>query len=491
MNVILIVSDTLRCDHLGCYGSTTAQTPSIDRLAQEAVVFDQFYSGSFPTLPCRAELFTGRFIWPYLEWGPLPAGEVTLAETLARIGYTCALVTDNLPMSHAGYGYDRGFHTRIQVRGQWYDPYVCSDATRGVLGTDSAADGGAGAGWEYEGVRLPAPPEKLGQIQRLAQHLRNASFRRTEEDYCAAQVFSQGARWLEEHARRTPFFLHLDVFDPHEPWDPPRRDVERYDPGYEGPEIIYPEMGAADRYTPAELRHIRALYAGEVTMVDRWLGQFLDAVDALGLRENTALAFMSDHGILLGERGLLGKHTGKKRGLLGWPTYPEVSSVPLLVRIPGLAPRRCSAFGHPADLMPTILELAGAERGARVRAASLMPVLQGRAGGVRDFALSSWSLRDWSRHRPSVLRTEEWSLYFWRFDVAPELYHRPTDPEEHDNVALEHPRVVRELHARYARFLRENDAPARNYWARRLLLPAFAKPGGRVRLLAPAADVSS
>src|SRR5438270_844814 len=180
MNIILIVSDTLRRDHLGCYGSKSVLTPNLDRLAEEAVVFDQFYSGSFPTLPCRAELFTGRFVWPYLDWGPLPAREITLAEILADAGYTCALVMDN------------------------------------------------------------------------------------------------------RHHARAPFFMHLDVFDPHEPWDPPRHYVDLYDPGYDGPGIINPITGDANRYSAAELRHIRALYAGEVTMVDRWLGWLLEAVDSLG-----------------------------------------------------------------------------------------------------------------------------------------------------------------------------------------------------------------
>src|SRR5262245_36523307 len=124
MNVILVVVDTLRRDHLGCYGSKTVLTPSMDRLAEESVVFDQFYSGSFPTLPCRAELFTGRFIWTYLTWGPLPEREVTLADNMAAAGYNCALIFDNLHLGKPRHGYDRGFHTRIHVRGQLYDPYV-------------------------------------------------------------------------------------------------------------------------------------------------------------------------------------------------------------------------------------------------------------------------------------------------------------------------------------------------------------------------------
>ena len=112
-----------------------------------------------------------------------------------------------------------------------------------------------------------------------------------------------------------------------------------------------------------------------------------------GLHDDTAIIFMSDHGTLLGERGLIGKMGGKKATLRGWATCPEISHVPLIVRVPGVAPRRSAAFCHPGDLMPTILELAGVRPPGRVRTASLLPLMHGRAEQVRDFALSSWSLQ--------------------------------------------------------------------------------------------------
>jgi arylsulfatase A-like enzyme len=459
MNFIIVVCDTLRRDHLGCFGSRTVRTPNLDRLAGEAVVFDGFYSGSYPTLPCRAELFTGRFVWPYLDWGPLPAREVTLAETLGEAGYTCALVMDNLHMAKAGYGYDRGFHTRIQVRGQWYDPYQRENGRMGE--------------WENGSSHFPilpfshSPNPRIGQAERVAQYRRNVAGRRSEADYFAPQVFSQAIRWLEEHGRRAPFFLHVDCFDPHEPWDPPAEYARLYDDEYAGEPIIMPVMGEAGRYTPAELRHIRALYAGEVTLVDAWFGRLLSAIDSLGLREETALFFLSDHGMLLGERGRIGKMGGKQANLCGWPTFPELSHVPLLARVPGIRPRRCDAFCHPGDLMPTLLDLAGVPAPGRVRARSLVPVLRGEEAQLRDFAISAWSLRDFSKFRPGVLRTAEWALYFWRSGLQPELYHRPRDPGEERNVFAAHRGAARDLHRRYVRFLREHEAPARNYWARR------------------------
>src|SRR5437763_7671201 len=145
LNLIVVLCDTLRRDHLGCYGGAGNRTPNLDRLASESVVFDGAHACSFPTLPCRAELFTGKFVFPFLRWGPFPVGETSVAERLTQARYHTAMIVDNLPVSQPHYGYDRGFQTRIRIRGQWYDP------------------------WAPPGPEapLPAPAWKLGQIDRV------------------------------------------------------------------------------------------------------------------------------------------------------------------------------------------------------------------------------------------------------------------------------------------------------------------------------------
>jgi arylsulfatase A-like enzyme len=274
----------------------------------------------------------------------------------------------------------------------------------------------------------------------------------------------------------------VDCFDPHEPWDPPQEYVDRYDAGYTGEKLFYPRYAAADLYSERELKHMRALYAAEVTLVDRWLGHLLDAIDALGLREETALFFLSDHGFLLGEHGLVGKSGRHSAALRGWPLYAELTAIPMMARIPGIAPRRCDAFVHPGDLMPTILDLAGVSCHARVQAPSLVPLLRGEVPSVREFAVSSWSLRTVSRYRPSTLWTEEWSLLFWRSGIPPELYHLPSDAGQRRNVYTGHRSVARELHREYVSLLRSLETPAVNYWPRRFLftLPGANTSGGRL-----------
>ncbi len=363
MNIILILCDSLRRDHVGCYGAGRAETPHLDRLAARSVVIEQALSASFPTLPCRAELFTGRFVYPYLTWGPLPRNETVLSELMGSAGYDTALVTDNAQLFEHDYGYDRGFHTRVWVRGQIKDRYVTEPVP----------------------VTLPCALEKCRSRERGIQYLRNATARRSEEDWCCAGVMRAAAEWLETNAGRRPFFLMVDGFDPHEPWDPPQSYVDRYDPGYQGDVLFYPHYTSADQYTEPELRHMRALYAGEVTLVDRWLGHLLDRVDRLGLWENTAVLFFSDHGFLHGEHGLVGKSARHSGAMRGWPLYRELVEVPMMAAPPGVAPRRVNAFAHPGDLMPTVLELAGVPRPARVtgRVSGAAPSRRGRSGTGR------------------------------------------------------------------------------------------------------------
>jgi arylsulfatase A-like enzyme len=245
--------------------------------------------------------------------------------------------------------------------------------------------------------------------------------------------------------------------------------VDRYDPGYEGEKLFYPRYTSADFYTERERRHMRALYAAEVTMVDHWLGYLLGCLDAMDLSQETVVIFLSDHGIFLGERGLVGKAGRRHTALLGWPLYHEVTAVPFMIRLPGVSPGRCGALVHPGDLMPTILDLAGAPRPSRVQAASLLPLLLGDAGRVRDCGVSSWGLKGWSAYRPSTVWTDEWSLVYWRAGIEPELYHLPTDPGQRQNVYREHRGAAREVHRQYVDLLQRLDTPVANYWPRRML----------------------
>jgi arylsulfatase A-like enzyme len=472
MNVILIISDTLRRDHLGCYGNPWIRTPHLDRFAERCVIFDRAMVSSFPTVPCRNDVMTGRFTFTYKPWAPLGAEEVTLAETLQRAGTVTGLVVDTPHPFTPGFNYQRGFQAWEVIRGQEGDRWKSAPRE----------------------MPLPCQPHKLrGANNTVVQYLRNVAGRRLEQDYFAPRTMRAAAEWLEEN-HGSPFFLYVDTFDPHEPWDPPRHYVEMYDPGYEGEEVIYPSYDRCDYLSEAELKHCRALYAGEVTMVDRWVGMLLDRAESLGLLENTAILFLADHGFYLGEHGYIGKSLITPQYQQAVPLYPEVCAIPFLAHLPGMtASRRSAALVQPADLMPTVLELAGAEVPATVQGRSLKALIEGGAERVRDIAVASPTISHANLQVPhpttrSTISDGEWLfVYGSQVDhidepevtqmvdnmrrnirtleegpVRPELYHIPSDAGCVRNVLEANRSTAQALHGEYVRFLEGAGVPERH-----------------------------
>ena len=143
---------------------------------------------------------------------------------------------------------------------------------------------------------------------KARQYLANTSHRKTDEDWFAPRVFASAGEYLEHIEEAQPFFLLVDCFDPHEPWDPPRKYVDLYgDRDYSDREPTVPNNSDASWIAEEELKRMRALYTGEVTMTDAWLGRFLDRIEELDLAVNTPLVLLSDHGACLGEHDATGK----------------------------------------------------------------------------------------------------------------------------------------------------------------------------------------
>ncbi|MFQ6095465.1 MAG: sulfatase, partial [Candidatus Bathyarchaeia archaeon] len=411
MNIIQIISDTFRRDYLGCYGNNCIHTEHLDKFAERSMIFDRAYIASFPTIPNRHDLFTGRYTFIYSMWSPLPRDEVILSQLLREAGYTTMLIVDTYHMIRDGHYFDRGFDGWWWIRGQEHDRYMTNPAKE--------------------------PMDRQKAVG--TRYLRNVSSRRFEEDYFVAQTMSAAVKWLElNYDQHEKFFLHIDTFDPHEPWDPPRWYVDMYDPGWDGGEVMGGayiqgvKRPVASDLTEDELNHLRALYAGEVTMVDRWVGTLLQKIQDLGLFENTAVIFTTDHGTYLGEH----EYVGKKNHL-----YEEVTHIPLIVRLPdseGAPKGRCEALVQSPDLMPTILELAGVPAPPTVQARSLLPLIRGEETQEREMAVSSPSLV--APRLPSwiTVTTKEWALLAAGLDtpskdelgrkIESELYHLATDP---------------------------------------------------------------
>jgi arylsulfatase A-like enzyme len=426
-NVVLIVCDTFRRDHLGVYGNTTIRTPHLDRFAADSVVFDHHLIASFPTMPARADLLTGRFSFTFMGWEPLPQHLETLPGLLSEAGYLTMGVVDTPFFIRDGYAYDRGFDDFIWIRGQ-------GDDTRPQERADARLT------WLYEADRL------------------------------VARTMSAAEQWLERHYKDR-FFLYVDTWDPHEPWDAPAYYTEPYLPGYDG-RTLYPAYAKWEEagLTEADVALAHATYCGEVTMVDRWVGRLLDKLHVLGVAGETVVMFVSDHGFYFGEHSYFGKAEWvddpgaqvsegsvvpewfSKSWLLtiGWsPLYQELTRVPLVVRAPGLAPGRRAALTTAPDLPATILDLAGVEPPPSIQGASFRNVLEGRADEHRPFVVSSWPLyfaegeltsavdsrpRRIASYMPVTVTTRSRSLVIGGPAEPPELYDLERDPEESTNV---------------------------------------------------------
>jgi len=429
MNVVLIIIDSLRKDHVGAYGNSWIKTPSLDAFARESLRFTRAYPESLPTICARRAIHTGFRTFPYKDrpseqrhapvygWLPIPREQATLAETLEARGYQTMLVTDTYHQFHPPMDFNRGFDTYHWIRGQEKDHY------RPIL---SASDEEIQERYLLHGEALKA-----------RQYLANTRGRETEEDWFAPRVFLRATEFLEAASKREPFFLVVDNYDPHEPWDPPEKYTSLYYPeGYGGPEPFTTIYGRDDYLTEQQLRRMRALYAGEVTMVDRWLGRFLDRMDELDLFENTLLILLSDHGHALGEHG----YTGKPHYAL----WPELTDIVFMIRHPEGkgAGETSDHYASTHDVAPTILGFLGIEPEQPMEGQDLSVLFDGGQPGERSHFTAGYHNFVWARDGGYAMVSRQ-------DRENPRLYDLRRDPEMQQDIAAGHPDVVRRMFDQY------------------------------------------
>ncbi|MCL4544987.1 MAG: sulfatase [Chloroflexi bacterium] len=408
MNVIVILLDTLRRDYLSPYGNTWMHTPSFERLAQMGTTFDQAYLTSYPCMPARRDILTGRFEFPWRGWGPLEPADHSLPATLSTAGVRTGLVTDHYHLFEHGAGnYHFTFDSWEFIRGQEKDAWRLAHGE----------------------VLWPAPEfEKVHRGWRQywanTRRWRDGLDWRSETLTFAAQTFQRAADWVEENASTGPFFLFIDNFDPHEPFDPPPAYVERYAPAHTASRVIWPIYGRADRYTPDELEGIRSLYAGEVTLVDAWLGYLLDRLDRLGRLKDTMLIVTTDHGHLFGEHGMIGKPSTSHGDS---NLYQEIASIPLFVYHPDIpGGSRRDDLAQLVDVYPTVLDAFGVPPPAGLHGYSLLPALRDpTASWPREFAY-------YAKYGEAINATDgRFTLFQWPAGEsnAPLHWYSPLPPE--------------------------------------------------------------
>jgi len=436
VNVIVVMLDSLRRDHVGCYGNR-AKTLNLDGFAKEAAIFEEAYTASFPTLPNRTDHFTGRYTFPLHDWSPLPADESVLAETVGHHGIISMLIGDTYHMFKDNYFFTRGFAGWYWNRGQEGDR-LTTDADIPIV--------------------YPCAKEKIRWWERgrYENIIRNRYYRRVETDWFAPGTITKAMQWLEHNYKHKSFLLWIDLFDPHEPWDPPQYYIDMYDPDYSLEEDCdYPVYGPANRFSERELQHTRARYAAEVTMVDRWFGRLLEKIDDLRLTEKTMVMFTSDHGHYLGypgDDGLIGKPIGPK-GLMD-----SLIHIPLLVRMPDgtAAGKRIKGIVQPVDTMPAILEFFGIPKPKECHGQSYLPLIKGEMHHRKEYALSG------RNNRVTHLSNSKWSYgcfqkgLEWRKAV---LFDLEKDPFQQNNIIEQEKGIAKELHEKLIQFLKSINVP--------------------------------
>ena len=460
-NVLFVMCDQLRRDHVSCYSESRVPTPNIDRLAKLGVRFDYAYVQSGVCGPARMSYYTGRYVSSHgATWNrvPLSAAEYTLGDYLRAAGRKATLAgkTHVLPDidaierfgievesergallraggfvvvdrydGHTPPGPESGYADYLRARGyKSRDPW-----SEYVIGVD--AGGRFASGWQMRNVHLPS---------RVA-----------EPHSETAYMTDLALEWIRAQGD-TPWVLHLSYVKPHWPYVAPAPFHSMFRGADVGPIVHGAQDGSAGEHPvvrayrehdeclsfgdEAVARHVRPAYMGLIAQLDVHLGRLVDALAAMGRIEDTLIVFASDHGEFAGDRGL-----GEKELF-----YDEIVRVPFIVCDPdsradatrgSVEPR----FVEGIDVVPTILDALGIDPSRhRIEGRSLLPLTRCEAqASWRDCVYSELDygfrrarqvLRRGVREcRGFMVRTDRWKYVHWE-GFRPQLFDMEADPQE-------------------------------------------------------------
>jgi len=437
-NLLVIVVDTLRADHLSGYGYARPTSPRLDRLAQEGALFESAFSASSWTAPSHASLLTGRYPHEHgVEWRTpralLDGRYPTLAEALKERGYRTAAFSANSFWFTRPMGFGRGF---IRFEDFFQSP------------SDMALRTFYGRAFEQVVLR------RLG-IEDFPARKR------------AADINRSVLRWVDRD-REKPFFAFLNYMDTHDPYLPPAPFRGKFSRSPAPGGILNGRLG---RYHPLmtseELQGEIDAYDGAIAYVDDQIGRLLDELRRRAMLDRTVVLVTSDHGESLGERGFL---------LHANSLYLETIHVPLIFRYPEKTPAgaRVTQPVTNAAAAATVMELVGAGRQTMFPLPSLLQLWR---PGCAPQAAASWppplaeiERQPWSLDRYPVSRgwikslvSSEW--HYIRYEnLGAEIYDWKNDEREEHNL-INNPRVesaTETLHSRLQGFfpqLKETPSP--------------------------------
>lgn len=439
-NFVLVYTDQQRFDAVGANGNEVIQTPHIDALAHAGVNFRNMYVASPNCMPSRAAFATGRY--PHVNgvrWNGmrLPTDEVTFMQQLVSAGYDTALYGKLHLWPHQSRRKDDPtFGFGIANIAENLRPHAYS-AYREWLAANYPDHVGDTRAVTYDDtlqIWVPALPA---------------------EAHFSTWAGSETVRFLESKPRE-PFFATISFVDPHHPFAPPEPYASMYDPkdvpqpAYTPGELNDKPLHFMDGHTGrvdqvlglaaeklasaglpvarADLRSVDsstwgrliAHYYGMITLLDDQVGRVMTALESTGLADRTTVIFMSDHGELLGDHGLLFK---------GPHHYDCLLRVPTIIRVPGSPPRQVDGLTEQIDVASTILELAGLEPAVGMQGISLVDTLRDNPYTGRDSVLVERTDLYWELDM-RTLRTEQWKLTHYAGREFGELIDLANDPAE-------------------------------------------------------------
>ena len=445
-NFLLIYTDQQRFDALGANGNNVIRTPFTDRLAAEGVNFTNTFVASPNCMPSRAAFATGRY--PHVNgvrWNgiPLPRSETTFMEVLAKAGYETAL-----------YG---KLHLRPHQSRERTDP------TFGFGIANIAENLRTHAYSAYRDWLAANYPDYVddGRAVTFDEGLQVFVPRLPAEAHFSTWAGNETVRYLEAGPRE-PFFLTTSFVDPHHPFAPPEPYASMYDPkdvpqpafvpgelDDKPPHFLDGHFGRVDQVlgyaaerddsagipvTRIDLSRVPELlwgrlvahYYGMISLIDDQVGRAMAALERTGLADRTIVIFMSDHGELLGDHGLLFK---------GPHQYDALLRVPTIVRLPSAEARSLTVEGlvEQIDLTPTILELAGLQPPGGMQGIAITDVLRGDGLAGRESVLVERRDLYWGLDM-RTLRTERWKLTHYAGESFGELFDLQEDPGEIVNL---------------------------------------------------------
>ena len=420
MNVLLITIDTLRADHLGCYGYKEIKTPILDGLAERGTIFTQHICQQPITTASHASLLTSTYpVSNGVQSNniPLDATIIRLPEILSQYGYATGAFVSGYPLQAYASALDQGFQ-------HYDDKFFIVDYLPGQLPK-----------WFMQ-LTVMGIVEKYLQLRGFMIIIQ----RRGDQTNEAA------LKWLDR-IEKEKFFLWVHYYDPHTPYDPPAPFNTLYDPNYQGK--IDGSMKTLSKIwdkkitlSSDDIRHLIALYDGEISFVDQEIGVLIKKLEQMGIMDHTIIIVTADHGESLWEHDYHFKH--------GDFLYEGSIRIPLIIFTPGETTVQ-KVIDFPTeniDIVPTLLEILMIPQPQSMQGESLLGLMKGEKNHKKTIAFSQCigKKRESDRfeaHKYSI-RTVGWK-FIRNEGEEDEIYNIKQDPEELYNLITSQPQIKEAL----------------------------------------------